>query len=58
MLDLLFNLNDSYTPPRKKGQGDIEYRMDIVLNTAKSNFLGLERLWVYIWLIKILYYKT
>ena len=58
MLDLLFNLNDSYTPPRKKEQGDIEHRMNKVLNKGKSNFLGLEWLWVYIWLIKTLYYKT
>ena len=59
MLDLLFNLNDRYTPypPRKKGQRDIGYSMDMVLNTAKSNFRSLERLWVHIWLIKTLYYK-
>ena len=43
MLDLLFNLNDSYTPPRKKEQGSIEYQMDMVLNTAKSNFFGFRK---------------
>ena len=57
MLNLLFNLNNNYTryPPGKKEQGDIGYNMDIVLNTAKSNFWGLEKLWVRIWRIKTLY---